>query len=120
MRDHQPSKPEVSGRLTSWALLILGAAVMRMAGLEYFPGVMADEGLWTSSSKNFVMFGDWFMDGRTHALLSPVFHGMCVAVYWVMGASIANARLVSALASMASVPLLYSLVHRTSGACQHR
>lgn len=98
-----------------WLALLGLAGAMRLVGLARFPGVQADEGFWTSASKNFVLFGDWFMDGRTHALLSPVFSALTVAVYTVFGASIYHARLITALASLASVPLMYAFAYRVTG-----
>lgn len=107
-----------SQRVPKWLWIVgfvLLPGCLRVLGLDGFPGVIADEGLWTNSSKNFVAYGDWFMDGRTHALLSPVFHGLTVLIYSLSEPSIANARTVSALASTGSVPLLYGLVRRSTG-----
>ena len=75
---------------------------------------MADEGLWTNSSKNFVAFGDWFMDGRKHLFLSPVFHGLSVGMFEVFGPAIATARAISGIAGTVSVLLLYWLVLRVT------
>ncbi len=93
-------------------LLIALSAALRLFALPAFPEIVADEGLWTNSSKNFVAFGDWFMDGRKHALLSPVFHALSVGLFEVFGPAIAIARLISAIAGTLSVLLLYGLVLR--------
>ncbi|HEU4649494.1 MAG TPA: glycosyltransferase family 39 protein [Gemmatimonadales bacterium] len=97
--------------------LLAAGALLRIFALSAFPEVQADEGLWTNSAKNFVEFGDWFMDGRTHLFLSPLFSGLAAISFWLLGPSIAAARLISAVAGVASVALLYAVVAR---ACRDR
>ncbi len=93
-------------------LLLALSAALRLIALPSFPEVVADEGLWTNSSKNFVVFGDWFMDGRKHLFLSPVFHALSVGMFAVFGPAIATARVISGVAGTVSVLLLYLLVMR--------
>lgn len=108
-----PDNPRHNVRLL---LVLTGcAALLRFVLLGAFPDIVADEGLWTNSSKNYVAFGDWFMDGRTHMLLSPVFHWLSVVVFELFHPSIAGARAISALAGVASMLLLYLLTCRISG-----
>lgn len=109
----QASRPFLEHR-TLWGLLA-AAAILRLIGLSAFPEIQADEGLWTNSPKNFVAFGDWFMDGRTHLFLSPLFSGLAALSFWVVGPSIAAARMVSAVAGVASVGLLYATILRALG-----
>lgn len=99
---------------TRWPLVLIFTAglLLRLVGLGRFPGVMADEGLWTESSKNYVLYGDRFMDRLTHALLSPFFHVLSSAVFAVSGPSIAAARIISALAGAASPILFFVLIRR--------
>lgn len=99
------------------ALLVVGlaAAALRLVFLADFPDVQTDEGLWTNSTKNFVLFGDWFMDERRHVFLSPVFHGLSLLAFKMLGPSMEAARLVSALAGVASVLLVYLLALRLTG-----
>lgn len=123
----EPPAPEVRARpdtkerewphsqtATLFALLVF-SAVIRLVKLGVFPLVEADEGLWTNSTKNFLRFGDWFMDGRTHLFLSPVFHALTLPVFALNGASIVGARLVSVAAGVMSVWLIYRLImHETA------
>jgi 4-amino-4-deoxy-L-arabinose transferase-like glycosyltransferase len=96
--------------------LILGAAfVLRFVVLGQFPDVQADEGLWTHGSKNRLLFGDWFLDGRAHFFLSPVYHALSLLSFGVFGPSIASARLVSALAGVVTVGLTALLALRLTG-----
>lgn len=97
-----------------WAVLALAAA-LRGVGLAAFPEVVADEGLWTNSSKNYVRFGDWFLDGRKHVLLSPVAHALSALAFEAFGPRIAVARGINAVAGTLSVLLLYALVMRVAG-----
>ncbi|MGH7467509.1 MAG: ArnT family glycosyltransferase [Longimicrobiales bacterium] len=87
-------------------------AFVRLVRLASWPAVQADEGLWTNATKNFVAFGDWFMDGSTHLFLSPIFHLLSLPAFSVFGSSITSARLVSAVAGLASIALLYLTVQR--------
>ncbi len=94
--------------------LLVAAAIVRFVGLTIYPALEADEGLWTNCSKNFVAFGDWFMDGRTHVVLAPVFHALSVALFTLTGPSIGAVRALSALAGALAVPVLYLLVLRVT------
>lgn len=99
-------------------LLVLGLAVVRFAGLQQFPELNPDEGLWTNSTKNFLMFGDWFMDGRKHLFLSPAFHGISLIAFSIADPAIVAARAISALLGTAAVFLLAGTVKGLSGDVQ--
>jgi 4-amino-4-deoxy-L-arabinose transferase-like glycosyltransferase len=94
------------------AALMGVAAMLRFAWLSQWPEFTADEGLWTNSTKNFLRFHDWFMDGQSHMLLSPLFHWLTLPVFYVFGSGIVTARYVSAVAGCGSVVLLWLLVRR--------
>src|SRR5262249_20604456 len=53
--------------------------------------------------------------GRTHLFLSPLFHVLSLAAFELRGPTITSARMISALAGTASIPLLYLLVRDLSG-----
>jgi 4-amino-4-deoxy-L-arabinose transferase-like glycosyltransferase len=116
---HRPAHmtPASGGRTAprvALATVLAFALAFRVAGLAHFPIVEADEGLWTRSAKNFLVFGDWFMDEHTHLLLSPVFHALELVAFAAAGPSIEVARLLSAIAGTASVLLVYVLVQRAT------
>jgi 4-amino-4-deoxy-L-arabinose transferase-like glycosyltransferase len=101
---------------TTWLLiLVLVGLLLRITFLASFPGVTPDEGLWTTSTKNRLLFGDWFMDGRNHLFLSPVYHLLTWISFWLAGPGIGVARAVSAVAGVASIPLVYLLARRLTG-----
>jgi 4-amino-4-deoxy-L-arabinose transferase-like glycosyltransferase len=104
--------------LALWTLLAV-SALLRLLAPAAFPEAVADEGLWTNSSKNAVAFGDWFMDGRKHLFLSPVFHALAAGVFALAGPSLAAARAINGVAGAVSVFLLFALVRRTSGRVDH-
>lgn len=106
-RTRSPGRPIIA--------VVLVALAVRLFALASFPDVQADEGLWTNSTKNFVLFGDWFMDGRNHLFLSPVYHFLSVLSFRLLGASVEAARLVSALAGVGVVGLTYALGVRLTG-----
>lgn len=109
-----PGAPS-SSELAALALVVGLGALLRLVAPGVFPEVLPDEGLWTNSTKNGLLFGDPFMDGRTHLLLSPLFHLACWPLFALFGPSIAAARVVSGLAGAAAVPLTYLLVLRLTG-----
>src|SRR5262249_6064773 len=78
--------------------VIVVGGLLRILGLGMFPEAIADEGLWTNSTKNFLLFHDWFMGGRTHLFLSPLFHVLSLAAFELSGPTITSARMISALA----------------------
>jgi 4-amino-4-deoxy-L-arabinose transferase-like glycosyltransferase len=102
-----------ASRAVAW--VVVAAALLRLAWPGSWPEVLPDEGLWTSSAKNFFLFGDWFMDERTHVFLSPIFHALSLLSFAILGPSIAAARVVSGVAGTLSVWILYRLVRRLSG-----
>lgn len=102
-------------RLTVLAGIVAAMAFLRFWRLDAFPVYEADEGLWTNSAKNFVEYGDWFMDGRTHVFLSPVFHGLQVFVFEILGSGIPQARAISALMGLVAVLLIAGVTLRASG-----
>ena len=107
--------PGWSGHLAPLSVALLVAALLRIPFLSSFPDVQNDEGLWTNSTKNFLLFGDWFLDERGHLFLSPVFHFLSLPAFWLLGPGIESARMVSALLGVASVALLYLLGLRLTG-----
>ena len=110
-----PSGLGWSGHLAPLGLALLVAALLRIPFLSSFPDVQNDEGLWTNSTKNFLLFGDWFLDERGHLFLSPVFHFLSLPAFWLLGPGIESARMVSAVVGVASVALLYLLGLRLTG-----
>jgi 4-amino-4-deoxy-L-arabinose transferase-like glycosyltransferase len=109
-----PRKDQEPGGLSPLLLagILLLAFLVRIVFLGDFPAVQADEGLWTTSTKNFLLFGDWFMDERRHFFLSPVFHVLTLGTFSLLGPSIEAARLVSVVAGTGSVFLVYLLALR--------
>lgn len=113
------NRPDSTGMRGHQALtlgtIVAVAALLRLPFLASFPDVQNDEGLWTNSTKNFLLFGDWFLDERAHLFLSPVFHLLSLPAFWLFGPSIESARLVNALAGVGAVALLYLLAFRLTG-----
>lgn len=93
-------------------LVVLVAVALRFVALDVWPFVQADEGLWTIGAKNAVSYGDWFLDGRTHFFLSPLFHLLTAGLFTVFEPGIAVARSLSAAAGVGTVVCTGLLVHR--------
>jgi 4-amino-4-deoxy-L-arabinose transferase-like glycosyltransferase len=117
MADSAQASRFAIGKPERWTLFLIAAvaASLRLVQLGAYPEIQADEGLWTNSTKNFLEFGDWFMDRATHLFLSPVFHGLSLITFWLFGPSIWAARLIAAASGSLSVVLLYLLIRRVFG-----
>jgi 4-amino-4-deoxy-L-arabinose transferase-like glycosyltransferase len=110
-----PPRAEVTERSThAWLLgcVIVAGSLFRLVALGAFPSINVDEGLWTRSTKNHVLFGDWFLDRHTHLFLSPLFHWLSIPTFRVFGPTIVAGRLISGVAGSVSIWLLYVLVRR--------
>lgn len=92
--------------------IVLVAFGVRFPGLDVWPALQADEGLWTIGAKNVILHDDWFLDSRTHLFLSPFFHLISASLFAVAGPGITVARMISAAAGVATVICLGLLVHR--------
>ena len=107
-----PSKSRSAADSALFGGAIVLASLLRLPLLETFPRLEADEGLWTTSTKNFLLFGDWFLDGRKHVILSPLFHVLSLPFFEAIGIHILSARVLSALAGIATVALVYLIAER--------
>lgn len=107
-----PARQLQKRRFLIWGVLLTVAVLLRITGLGIWPEIQADEGLWTIGTKNFVLFGDWFLDGRTHLFLSPVFHFLTLIPFEVAGPGLVEARLISGLAGVGMVAVIGITVHR--------
>ena len=97
------------------ALTTVVGLLMRVLLLGSFPVLEPDEGLWTRSAKNFLLFGDWFLDAHTHLVLAPAFHVLQLPVHALLGPGLVSARVMSAVFGALTIPLVYLLVRRLGG-----
>jgi hypothetical protein len=89
-------------------LLILFLSI-RLIGIDLFPPLHPDEGLWLSAPKNFVLFGDPFLDGRLHFFLSPLTFVLHAVIFSLVGPGILTARLVSSIIGTFGALSLFSI-----------
>jgi 4-amino-4-deoxy-L-arabinose transferase-like glycosyltransferase len=77
--------------------------------------VWHDEGAWTHNARNRALFGTWRTDEWNPMYIAPVFTALEYVSFATLGVGLWQARLVSALAGMASVLLLGLGVARVGG-----
>jgi len=70
------------------------------AWLDWSGGYYSDEGFWTHTARNKVVFGDRVRDGWNDAIMSPLMHVAGVAVFRAVGVSRCSARLIPIALSM--------------------
>jgi hypothetical protein len=118
------SHPDVSRRtfVVGLIAIVLLAAALR----TLFPAadppwnptvgiVWHDEGAWVHNARNKVLFGAWSQDAWNPMYVAPVFTGLEYAAFEAFGVGVRQARLVPALAGIASVWLLALGVSRAAG-----
>lgn len=94
-----------------FALFVLIVA-LRLAYLGEFPAWHSDEGFWANGARNHVLFGDAFLDGRLHPLLSPATYAALVAHFSLFAPTLVSARLFSAIAGILTCLVLWLAARR--------
>lgn len=77
--------------------------------------VWHDEGAWVHNARNKALFGHWRTDEWNPVFVAPVFTGLEYLSFSAFGVGLWQARLVSAVAGLASVVLLALGVKRIAG-----
>ena len=103
------------------AILITGALLRFLfptADPPWNPGVgivWHDEGAWVHNARNRALFGSWSLDAWNPMYVAPVFTLVEYASFSTFGVGLRQARLVPAVAGLASVVLLALGVRRLAG-----
>lgn len=99
--------------------MCVAAAALRLLALEADPpagledAFITDEGWWAHNARNHAHFGHWITDDFNQALFAtPVYTLLVRASFAVFGVGLGAARLVSALAGIATLALIGALVTR--------
>lgn len=81
----------------------------------FWNGWIADEGRWTGTARNVVLFGAPHIDSalaRTHLILAPLYQAVMAAAFWAFGVVQTTARGVSALAGIGILYLAFAVLYR--------
>lgn len=79
-------------------------------------GDIGDEGYWVQQARDRALFGDWVTDEFVQGLAAaPLFTILTYGVFSAGGVSLFGARLVTAVAGVFSVLLIYLIVRRSAG-----
>ncbi|MEZ5499974.1 MAG: hypothetical protein R3E77_11175 [Steroidobacteraceae bacterium] len=98
----------------AWPLLVLALAIVaRLWQLDADPyvygwaGFVTDEARWVETARNLALFHDPNLYGlsRLHLLLSPLYQGACFVAFKLFGVDFWQARLVTAVSSIALMAL---------------
>ena len=104
-------------------LLMLGALALRASDLRADPppdlswstGPYTDEALNTYSARNMVLYGHWRMDDFFPLVVYPLVNYVMLLVFKLFGMGFVQVKLLSLLAGVASVLVIYLLVKEDAG-----
>ncbi|MCX6842987.1 MAG: glycosyltransferase family 39 protein [candidate division WOR-3 bacterium] len=104
-------------------LVMLGALALRASDLRADPppdlswstGPYTDEALNTYSARNMVLYGHWRMDDFFPLVVYPLVNYLMVLVFKLLGMGFVQVKLLSLLAGVASVLVIYLLVKEDAG-----
>jgi 4-amino-4-deoxy-L-arabinose transferase-like glycosyltransferase len=105
---------------------MVGALALRASDLKADPhldptqrtwsfGSYTDEALDTYSARNMVLYGHWRVDDLFPLVVYPLVNYMMVLVFKLVGMGFVQVKLLSLLASVASVLVIYLLVKEDAG-----
>jgi len=80
--------------------------------LDWSTGLLTDEGFYIHNARNIALFGHLRTDEFNNALLSPLLHFMQVATFSLLGSGSLQARLISVLCSLLTLPLFFAALRR--------
>jgi len=100
-----------------FAAVLVAIALLALAMRTVYPAadppwrttvgiVWHDEGAWVHNARNKALYGAWRVDEWNPVFIAPVFTGLEYLSFKAFGVGVRQARLVSALAGVASVLLL--------------
>ncbi|HXG23059.1 MAG TPA: glycosyltransferase family 39 protein, partial [Chthonomonadales bacterium] len=114
-----PRSRAIFGAVVLCVLLILARVVALRSDpylrLDWSAGLLTDEGFYIHNARNVALFGQARLDEFNNMLLSPVLHGVQVAVFQVFGVGAVQARLISVVCSLLSLALLWDGLRRVFG-----
>jgi 4-amino-4-deoxy-L-arabinose transferase-like glycosyltransferase len=84
-------------------------------GLVWSFGSYTDEGLDSYSARNMYLYGSWRVDDLFPLVVYPLVNYLMVLIFKVFGIGFVQVKLLSLLASVASVFLIYMLVRDDAG-----
>ena len=104
-------------------LLMLGALALRASDLRADPppdlswsfGPYTDEALNTYSARNMILYGHWRVDDFFPLVVYPLVNYLTVLVFKLLGMGFVQVKLLSLLAGVASVLVIYLLVKEDAG-----
>lgn len=108
-------------------MVMVGALALRVSDLKADPhvdmrrglawsfGPYTDEALDTYSARNMVLYGHWRVDDLFPLVVYPLVNYMMVLIFKLFGMGFVQVKLLSLLASVASVLAIYLLVREDAG-----
>jgi len=117
----EPQSASAAGdraRAAALAALLLGVAIIFLAGLGWLPLVERDEALYAEAAREMVVSGDWItprVNGVAFLEKPPLYYWMAGVSYQLFRVSPFAARLPSALAAVLTVMLVFAVGSRVWG-----
>jgi 4-amino-4-deoxy-L-arabinose transferase-like glycosyltransferase len=83
--------------------------------LSWSSALLTDEGFYTHNARNVALFGHARTDEFNNELIMPALHFVQVGVFRLFGAGVLQARAISVLLGLLSLPILFSALRRAMG-----
>ncbi|MGC8669513.1 MAG: ArnT family glycosyltransferase [Chthonomonadales bacterium] len=101
-------------------LIMVGLRVVHLRSdpyvrIDWDTGILTDEGFYIHNARNVVLFGRARTDDFNNMLLAPLWHGVQVATFTEFGVGSVQARLISVVAGLLSVFVLFAALRRWYG-----
>ena len=109
-----------------WSLAVLVCLIMLLVrlvalssdpypGLSWSSALLTDEGFYVHNARNLVLFGAARTDDFNNMMIMPTLHVLQVCMFRIAGVGLVQARLVSVVLSLASLPLFWVATNRSMG-----
>jgi hypothetical protein len=93
-------------------LLVVPIVLVRLIGVGHYPMIHPDEGFWSIGARNYILFGDPFLDGRLHPFLSPATFVALSGLFTIAPPSLPTARLFSIGCGLLSCSVMWWIGRR--------
>ncbi len=119
----QPSLTEANirrGLRVFFALALMLMFILRVVYLDsdayprlsWSSALMTDEGFYIHNARNLILFGKERTDDFNNVLIMPVLHWVQFCVFRIFGVGAVQARSISVVLSLLTLPLFFDLMHR--------
>jgi len=105
-------------------IVVVGIAVLlrivaldsdAFSGLSWSSALLTDEGFYIHNARNAVLYGTAHTDQFNNMLIMPALNAVQILVFRIFGVGAVQARMITVVASLATLPLFFIAVSRSLG-----